>query len=105
MEQSPDFTIAADFIAQFGEEVSRDEYAGYCVVEYRQSMVDLRFIYNVALQLRNHIPEAVSQGLLAETSLVQLKLKMSAMQEHFHETCRELDKPTQDLLWDTHPWW
>jgi hypothetical protein len=105
VDASHDFTVPGDMIEAFGEGFSKSEYADYCVRECRGARIALRFVYNVALQLRDYIPKAVSQGLLDETSLERLKPKMSAMQEHFHETCNELGKPTQDLLWEKKSWW
>jgi hypothetical protein len=54
-------------------------------------------VYNIALDLRRYVTQAVVEGL-DEISLERLNAKMSAIQEHFHETCHELGKPTQDLI-------
>lgn len=105
VEASPDFTVASDQKSLHGQDYSKSEYAEQCVINYREARIDLRLLYNIAMELRDYIPQAVSQGLLDETSLEQLKSKMSAIQEHFHETCHELGKPMQDLVSETEPWW
>ncbi|PVH71051.1 hypothetical protein DL98DRAFT_577582 [Cadophora sp. DSE1049] len=104
VETSPAFTIPPRAVENFGEDFSKIEYAEVCVMDHQGAIIALKFLYDIALQLREHIPEAASQGL-DETSLERMKSKMSALQENFHEACRELRKPTQDLLWEGTSWW
>jgi hypothetical protein len=80
VESTPDFTVATDIIEQFGEEYSKSEYAEYCVKDHRQARIDLRLVYNIALDLRRYVTQAVVEGL-DEISLERLNAKMSAIQE------------------------
>jgi hypothetical protein len=100
LENDPDFVIPPQYKA-----VGKAEYANICVYNYRTSRQIIRNLYTITLQLRKHTITACSSKILDDTSIRQLKAKMTALQPGFQETCQELGYPREQLVWDTEPWW
>jgi hypothetical protein len=95
---SPDFTIPQDKIKILGTQYSKSEHVEDCVGDYEATWIEVRVIYDIALQLRESIREAASKQLLDTSSLKILETKLSSMQEEFTLTCVYLSKPRESLL-------
>jgi hypothetical protein len=93
-------------IDAFGEGFTESDYAEYCVRELNGTHIALRYIYKIALLFHEYIPFAIRWKVFDigdeyDKSIEQLIEKVTALQEHFRHACRVLDKPEQDLTWDS----
>ncbi len=71
----------------------------------KEARSQLREFCEHAKGLRGAIALAAKENLLDNITLERLKLKISALQQHFHHACDELEEPRQHLIWDADSWW
>jgi hypothetical protein len=75
--------------------------------EWIGAFTTLRRSFEVALDLRTHVREAIAHHELDRESMSALKLKMKALNDHFYDASLLLghDPPQHNLVWDGDQWW